>query len=822
MSRYIQIPVTVHSEIINNIKTLRAEVWEKSEKLLDLLGTLERQHSSTSAPIKHFPSEDHLQQGIRWSGSDFLADIDANKSQIKTAFSKDRHKDAKKNRSNQNMNMASNAWGRRRPSNGDSEVDVQESDVAITESSTNSHFLAPIAHRNGTERSQQDLRLLPSILEQRSLSRREISDSNLRVEHIPVGLKSSMKGASIASSMNSNAHYGIHPLTTNDVDPIKHNSLRIAVSHSSSLDANTSESEEEQILTPFPASERKVSLQMAPPAIINLRQESIIHAKKNSTVRSIASAESVKVQMEPTLSRKVDTLGRRKTMKVPSILAKSHFNLVVNAQIFNWSLVAFLYPAFDGKGQWIQLSQFDKVDMSNVSFLVNGLHPRSFFNTYFDFTISLLQRFDLFKLNEILPTIFFIETCVNMCTPQPRISNPICNYREYEMMRPPMSSWVSKWLMYKSPFDVITLIPFEFVFGKPELLLINILRLTRLPIIISRCAVYRYWELKIDGMSGMSISQTIPIAIAMLFFLHFNACSMFYFGQSFNFLHWEVVWPEVVNASVYEFYSWTFFQAVGNMFPQSFAPQTATEQVSNITYTILAACLYAIFIGSVSAVAMSINPSGRLYVQKMEELKDYIKWKDLSQETESKLYSYYETKYRGKFFEEQTLLNELNESLRAEVSLHNSRDLILKVPFLKRQENDGRDEIYIGRIATKLRAQHYIAGDYITKQGESGFDMFFIVSGKVDVFVGSKKVVSLFDGAYIGEVALITKILRTATVQAAVPSVLYRLTYNDFHEILSEFPDVKEKIDRLAQERENVIKNTEHRRMSERQTEFKK
>ncbi|KAJ3072804.1 hypothetical protein HDU98_002883 [Podochytrium sp. JEL0797] len=151
-------------------------------------------------------------------------------------------------------------------------------------------------------------------------------------------------------------------------------------------------------------------------------------------------------------------------------------------------------------------------------------------------------------------------------------------------------------------------------------------------------------------------------------------------------------------------------------------------------------------------------------------------------------------------------------SVMQEVSLHNTRDLILKVPFLKRQEGDGRDEIWIGRIAIALHTQHYIAGDYITKQGEAGFDMFFIVSGKVDVFVNDRKVVSFFDGAYLGEVALICTILRTATVQAAIPSMLYRLNCQDFRDILEEFPDMKRRIDLLAEERDAVIKQAEQNR----------
>ncbi|KAJ3219948.1 Potassium voltage-gated channel sub H member 7 [Chytriomyces hyalinus] len=209
---------------------------------------------------------------------------------------------------------------------------------------------------------------------------------------------------------------------------------------------------------------------------------------------------------------------------------------------------------------------------------------------------------------------------------------------------------------------------------------------------------------------------------------------------------------------------------------------------------------------------MAVNPSGRIFHQKIGELRDYIRWKDLSKETEQRLLSYYETRYRGKYFEEDAVLMDFNDSLKAEILLHNTRKLIERVPFLKRNEGDGRDELFIGRIAAALHSCNYIPGDYVTKQGDSGSDMYFILTGKADVTIQGKYAVSLSDGAYFGEVSLITKTLRTATVQAVLPSVMYRLTYADFHMILNDFADMKVRIDMLAMEREKVLKMAEANR----------
>ncbi|KAJ3237575.1 Potassium voltage-gated channel sub H member 7 [Chytriomyces hyalinus] len=186
------------------------------------------------------------------------------------------------------------------------------------------------------------------------------------------------------------------------------------------------------------------------------------------------------------------------------------------------------------------------------------------------------------------------------------------------------------------------------------------------------------------------------------------------------------------------------------MFPTSYNPWTAAEEIASMFYIILAAVVYAIFLGAISSAFLAINPSGRLFDQKVGELRDYIRSKDLSKETEARLLTYYETKYRGKYFEEDSLLSDLNDSLKAEILLQNTRKLIANVPFLKRAAGDGRDELFMGRIAAALHSINFIPGDYVTKQGDSGSNMYFILNGKAEVYVNDRHAVTLGAGAYFG------------------------------------------------------------------------
>jgi hypothetical protein len=120
---------------------------------------------------------------------------------------------------------------------------------------------------------------------------------------------------------------------------------------------------------------------------------------------------------------------------------------------------------------------------------------------------------------------------------------------------------------------------------------------------------------------------------------------------------------------------------------------------------------------------MGMDAPGKMFRQKMDELNDYMNWKNLNPITRMKVKRYYDVKYRGKFFEEGTLLDEMNESLRSEIAIHNCRELITKVPFLKRDENDGRDEMFLGKIATSLTPCYFVAGDVVINQGEIGCEM---------------------------------------------------------------------------------------------------
>ncbi len=85
------------------------------------------------------------------------------------------------------------------------------------------------------------------------------------------------------------------------------------------------------------------------------------------------------------------------------------------------------------------------------------------------------------------------------------------------------------------------------------------------------------------------------------------------------------------------------------------------------------------------------------------------------------------------------------------------------------------------------------AGDIIARQGESAVSMHFIVDGRVGIFVatpeaGTTRVRSLGRCTTVGEMGLITRAPRSATIQAEAASVLYELDADAFDRIKREQP----------------------------------
>ena len=112
-------------------------------------------------------------------------------------------------------------------------------------------------------------------------------------------------------------------------------------------------------------------------------------------------------------------------------------------------------------------------------------------------------------------------------------------------------------------------------------------------------------------------------------------------------------------------------------------------------------------------------------------------------------------------------------------------ELIRKVPLFSKLSKTGLRDV--ASIADEL---DFPAGKDLTREGERGREFFVILEGRADVTKRGKRVNELGRGDFLGEIALVTKQPRTATVTTASPVRALVITDRDFARLLRDSPQI--------------------------------
>jgi CRP/FNR family transcriptional regulator, cyclic AMP receptor protein len=107
-------------------------------------------------------------------------------------------------------------------------------------------------------------------------------------------------------------------------------------------------------------------------------------------------------------------------------------------------------------------------------------------------------------------------------------------------------------------------------------------------------------------------------------------------------------------------------------------------------------------------------------------------------------------------------------------------------------EGLSREELtQLARVTEDLEAS---PGDVLCKEGEIGHEFFVIVDGEIEVTRKGRKLATRGGGEFVGEIALLEQIPRTATVKAKTPLRFFVLTQTDFQHLVNQNPSVERKV----------------------------
>jgi CRP-like cAMP-binding protein len=92
-------------------------------------------------------------------------------------------------------------------------------------------------------------------------------------------------------------------------------------------------------------------------------------------------------------------------------------------------------------------------------------------------------------------------------------------------------------------------------------------------------------------------------------------------------------------------------------------------------------------------------------------------------------------------------------------------------------------------------------GTVLAREGKPGQEFFVLLEGKVDVTKGGRSIATLANGDFFGEVALVYRGPRQATVTAVTPVRLLAVSHRDFSPLLATSPQIQAKILKAFAER---------------------
>jgi len=125
-------------------------------------------------------------------------------------------------------------------------------------------------------------------------------------------------------------------------------------------------------------------------------------------------------------------------------------------------------------------------------------------------------------------------------------------------------------------------------------------------------------------------------------------------------------------------------------------------------------------------------------------------------------------------------------------------ELIRQVPlFAQLSRAEVRE---VAQIADEVDVK---AGKQLTREGERGSEFFVLLDGAAEVRKGGDQVNLLGAGDFFGEIALVSRSPRTATVTTIEPSDLLVITGTSFRALLEHSPRIQLRVlqalaDRLA------------------------
>lgn len=361
--------------------------------------------------------------------------------------------------------------------------------------------------------------------------------------------------------------------------------------------------------------------------------------------------------------------------------------------------------------------------------------------------------------------------------------------------------------------DLIANVPLDALFLSDEdirvagVALVLILRQLRLLRVVRLSVIFRRWQSLSWTNSGfLRIAKYFTIFMLLV---HWIACAWFLvpYLEGFPENCW-VVQQGIERANPITQYIRALYWVIQTMATVGYGditPHRDFEYVFSILIMLMGASTYAFIIGNIASLASNLDAARASFFNRIEAISQYLHSRHVPAQLNEQVRNYYEylwAHHRG--VKEEALFEDLPPSFRLNLLLHLTKDLLEKVPLFKYCSPVLRNVLLLA-----LKPQTYAPGVLIARAGEVGKEIFFLSHGKVEILSedGDENYGTLEDGDYFGDLSLILKEKRTASVKALAYCEVFILTTMEFIRIRNEYPEFREVLKKVSSEKTEKVVN---------------
>jgi CRP-like cAMP-binding protein len=229
------------------------------------------------------------------------------------------------------------------------------------------------------------------------------------------------------------------------------------------------------------------------------------------------------------------------------------------------------------------------------------------------------------------------------------------------------------------------------------------------------------------------------------------------------------------------------YETLGIVIGESMEAHTPRQFIFLYIMSFIGVCMIAGLFGQVGSIITSYSKERIAYLETMKDTVRTMRYLQLPDGLRSRVIRYHEYVYNvfGSFETNKLRIftDKLSKPLQAEIKLHCHTNLIRKVPLFEKLDR------HISRyLIDCLVVEIYMPGDFVIREGEFDSRLYMIMKGTCHVLIQSKKkpVRVLNAGDYFGEVSLVTRVARSATVRAQSFCNFAVITKEDYDKVKND------------------------------------